>query len=107
MPGELVIDFAVVADPRTPSVTVDSVARIDLIGERVVDGISIQPAIEGEWRWSNENRLSFRPAGDWPAGQRYTIRFDESTILRLLRGDAPCRARLFVLTRYASCDLQG
>jgi uncharacterized protein YfaS (alpha-2-macroglobulin family) len=75
-PQALVLNFSVKPDPRTPVITVDSVARIDQIGEVVSEGISISPAIGGEWRWANENQLSFAPSEDWPAGQEYIIRYD-------------------------------
>ena len=77
-PLPLVIKFAVTPDPRTPVMTVDSVARIDLVGETVESGISIEPAMPGTWRWENENQLSFAPAEDWPAGQDYTVRYEPS-----------------------------
>jgi uncharacterized protein YfaS (alpha-2-macroglobulin family) len=77
-PAPLVIDFSVEPDPRTPVLTVDSIARIDLIKETVSSGITLQPAIPGEWRWESETRLSFAPSEDWPAGQEYTIGFEES-----------------------------
>jgi uncharacterized protein YfaS (alpha-2-macroglobulin family) len=77
-PRPLIIDFSVRPDPRTPVLTVDSVARIELVKETVSSGVSLQPAMPGEWRWENETRLSFAPADDWPAGQQYTVRFEES-----------------------------
>ena len=77
-PRPLVLEFSVRPDPGTPVLTVDSVARIDLVDEPVMAGISIQPAIRGEWRWTNENQLTFAPAEDWPAGQEYVVRFDAS-----------------------------
>jgi hypothetical protein len=75
-PQALVLNFSVKPDPRTPVITLDSVARIDQIGEIVREGISISPVIGGEWRWANENQLSFSPSEDWPAGQEYVVRYD-------------------------------
>ena len=77
-PQALVLNFSIRPDPRTPVMTVDSVARIDQIDEVVTDGISILPAIGGEWRWANENQLNFQPSEDWPAGQEYVVRYNES-----------------------------
>ena len=77
-PQPLILNFSIRPDPRTPVLTVDSVARIDQIDEVVIDGISMLPTIEGEWRWANENRLSFQPSEDWPAGQEYVVRYDAS-----------------------------
>jgi uncharacterized protein YfaS (alpha-2-macroglobulin family) len=75
-PQALTLNFSVKPDPRTPVITVDSVARIDQIDEVVTEGISMQPAISGEWRWTTETQLSFAPAEDWPAGQEYVVRYE-------------------------------
>ena len=75
-PQALVLNFSVRADPRTPVITVNSVARIDQVGEAITDGVSIHPSIGGEWRWAGENQLTFEPAEDWPAGQEYVVRYD-------------------------------
>jgi len=77
-PMPLVVNFSVRADARTSQTTVDSVARIDLVGKVVQSGVSLDPSIPGEWRWQNENRLVFQSSEDWPAGQKYSLRFDKS-----------------------------
>ena len=77
-PLPLTINFSVEADPRTLLETVESVARIDLVNEELTEGVSIEPAVPGSWRWSNETSLEFRPSEDWPAGQEYTVHFDKS-----------------------------
>lgn len=77
-PLPVTIKFSVRADPRTLIETVDSVARIDLVNEALTDGISIEPAIAGMWRWQDETTLQFQPAEDWPAGQKYTAHFADS-----------------------------
>jgi uncharacterized protein YfaS (alpha-2-macroglobulin family) len=74
-PEPLTIDFSVVADPRLGLLTVDSVARIDLIGTALGDGITLEPPMRGEWRWASETQLQFLPAEDWPAGQEYAVRY--------------------------------
>lgn len=77
-PEPLSLTFSVEADPRMPTDVVASVARLDQVGEIVEQGIVIEPAIDGEWRWASETELRFSPAEDWPAGQHYTVRYDES-----------------------------
>lgn len=77
-PLPLTIKFSVRPDPRIPVMTVDSVARIDLVNEAIEEGISLQPAMPGKWRWENENQLRFAPSEDWPAGQKYTVHYDQS-----------------------------
>ena len=76
-PEALSLNFSVQADPRYPTDTVDSIARLDLLHEAVTEGISIEPAIPGQWRWVSETQLRFSPEQDWPAGQEYTVRYDE------------------------------
>ena len=56
----------------------DSAARLDLIGKTVTKGISVSPAIEGEWTWSSDKVLVFRPKTDWLPGTEYTVRMDKS-----------------------------
>jgi len=77
-PLPLAIKFSVKTDPRTLLTTVESVARIDLVNEELTDGASIEPTIPGKWLWEDENSLVFQPSEDWPAGQEYTVHFDES-----------------------------
>ena len=38
-------------------------------------GLSVAPAIAGEWRWADDKTLVLTPKSDWPIGQTYTIRF--------------------------------
>jgi len=77
-PLPLKINFKVEADPSSPIDTVSSVARIDLVNTSLTNGISIEPSISGVWRWDDENRLEFKPSIDWPAGQKYVVRFETS-----------------------------
>ncbi len=77
-PLPLVVDFSVQSDPRFPVHTVGSIARIDRVGETLDAGATLDPAMPGTWRWETETRLVFEPTRDWPAGQRYALRFDES-----------------------------
>jgi len=55
-----------------------SAARLDLIGKPLSQGVSIAPAIEGEWTWVRDNALIFRPKTDWLPGQKYTISMDDT-----------------------------
>lgn len=77
-PEPVSLNFSVETDARLPADVVDSVARLDQVGEVVTEGIAIEPAIDGEWRWVSETELRFSPAEDWPAGQRYTVRYERS-----------------------------
>ncbi len=55
-----------------------SSARLDQIGKPVTQGISLSPAINGEWRWDSDSQLSFTPTQDWAVGQDYVVRLDKS-----------------------------
>jgi len=55
-----------------------SAARLDLIGKTLTQGISISPAIEGDWAWVRDNSLLFRPRADWMPGTEYTVHMDKS-----------------------------
>ena len=52
-----------------------SVAPLELVGKTAVTGIDIMPKIEGEWKWTAENELSFTPKADWPVGMQYRVSF--------------------------------
>ncbi len=86
-PEPLAIRFSVQVDPRTPVLTVNSFARIDLVGKTVEEGIRLQPAMPGEWRWENEAELRFYPSEDWPAGQSYTVHYEPSLFAENIRLD--------------------
>jgi uncharacterized protein YfaS (alpha-2-macroglobulin family) len=55
-----------------------SVARLEAIGKPVTAGITVTPAIPGEWRWGNDQMLSFTPSEDWAVGQEYKVVLDRS-----------------------------
>lgn len=50
--------------------------NLRLSGKKAESGITITPAIKGEWRWTTDYNLEFRPAAHWQAGQSYRIAFD-------------------------------
>lgn len=56
----------------------NAAARLDLVGKPVAAGITMQPAMPGKWEWLDDNTLRFKPDRDWPAGQRYSLSFDQS-----------------------------
>ena len=81
-PDNLYIEFAydfskLNPDQKRPE-GIPSVARIDLVGEEIIEGISLQPAKKGKWRWTNDRSIQFVPETDWPAGTEYSIKFDKS-----------------------------
>jgi alpha-2-macroglobulin len=53
-----------------------SAAPIEQVDKAVTQGITISPAVKGEWTWTDDHTLQFTPAADWPVGQHYDVRFD-------------------------------
>lgn len=50
-----------------------SPANIEMISSKISSGISISPAIPGEWEWDGEVALIFRPSKDWTTDTEYTV----------------------------------
>ncbi|QSQ23337.1 alpha-2-macroglobulin [Pyxidicoccus parkwayensis] len=55
-----------------------SVARLEAIGKPVTAGITMTPPVKGEWRWANDQMLTFTPAEDWAVGQEYKVKLDRA-----------------------------
>ncbi|MCP3141496.1 alpha-2-macroglobulin [Pyxidicoccus xibeiensis] len=55
-----------------------SVAPLEAIGKPVTAGITLTPAVRGEWRWANDRMLTFTPAEDWGVGQEYKVVLDRT-----------------------------
>ena len=88
VPQPLEIDFEFRQDPERPREPVTSFARLDLVDQVVTDGVRLVPDIAGEWRWVGDKRLSFMPAGEWPAGTEFTVRLESSLFApELILGD--------------------
>ena len=52
--------------------------KLRMRGKRQKTGITITPAIEGEWRWSSDYTLTFRPKKPWPSAEHYNVTFDRN-----------------------------
>ncbi|KRE89129.1 alpha-2-macroglobulin [Frateuria sp. Soil773] len=57
-----------------------SAAPIEKSGKPVTEGIVLEPALKGAWRWTDDHTLRFEPAEDWPVGRHYAVRFDKSKV---------------------------
>lgn len=55
-----------------------SAARLDRVGKVVTQGVKLEPAVPGEWRFVDDRTLVFRPAQDWAVGQTYRVTLDRS-----------------------------
>jgi uncharacterized protein YfaS (alpha-2-macroglobulin family) len=53
-----------------------SAAPLDRIGNKFDPkqaGISMSPALEGDWTWDDDKTLRFQPAADWPIGEQIEV----------------------------------
>lgn len=57
-----------------------SAAPIEQVDKIVASGITVSPAVKGEWKWTDDHTLQFMPASDWPVGQHYEVRFDTGKV---------------------------
>jgi uncharacterized protein YfaS (alpha-2-macroglobulin family) len=55
-----------------------SAARLDRVGKVVTQGVKLEPAMPGEWRFEDDRSLIFRPAQDWPVGQEFHVTLDRT-----------------------------
>lgn len=72
------------ANPSPQRVTLrfsHSSAPITLVGKAISQGISITPAIEGEWKWEDERTLAFTASKILPMGQKYQIKLDADKLV--------------------------
>lgn len=53
-----------------------SSAPLKAVGTLVKRGISVDPRVDGVWKWISDRELELRPKDDWPVGQRFTVRLD-------------------------------
>ena len=75
---EFVYDHARLNQDQVKPMGLPSVARIDLVGEKVTQGIALSPAKKGQWRWLDDRQLQFQPDTDWPPGIKYTVSLSEA-----------------------------
>lgn len=59
----------------------ESAAPLEQIGKPVSQGVSLSPAIAGQWRWASDKHLEFTPDGDWPVDKAYTLTLDKDQLL--------------------------
>ena len=52
-----------------------SVASLDSIDQPITSDVSISPAIQGSWKWLNDDCILFTPSEPWQLGTEYTVTF--------------------------------
>ncbi|MEJ2610211.1 MAG: MG2 domain-containing protein [Candidatus Thiodiazotropha sp.] len=68
-------DYLAETEQSLPEV---SLANMMLLDKPITQGIRLQPALAGEWRWQDDQTLVFNPEEDWPAGQTYLVHLSKS-----------------------------
>lgn len=58
-----------------------SVAPLKAVGTVVKKGITLEPKLDGTWRWVSDRELELRPREDWPVGQKLTVRLDRKGLV--------------------------
>ena len=54
----------------------ESAARLDDLKSAALQHVRLDPAVAGIWKWTNDRKLAFAPAQDWPADRKFRIIFD-------------------------------
>src|SRR2546421_5960724 len=55
----------------------ESAARLDDLKKPSIQGVELQPHLNGAWHWIKDDILVFEPTEDWPADQKFRINFDK------------------------------
>ncbi|MDR1177537.1 MAG: hypothetical protein LBK64_01780, partial [Spirochaetaceae bacterium] len=50
-------------------------ARVEASDTEVAEGITINPPVEGTWKWEGDSLLVFTTEAKWALGQKYTVNF--------------------------------
>jgi uncharacterized protein YfaS (alpha-2-macroglobulin family) len=58
-----------------------SVAPLKSVGTVVKKGITVEPKIDGTWKWLSDRELELRPHDDWPVGQKVSVRLDKKGLV--------------------------
>ena len=51
----------------------DSVATLAGVGKDVTTGITLEPRIDGTWKWDDDRTLTLNPKADWPVGTEVVV----------------------------------
>jgi uncharacterized protein YfaS (alpha-2-macroglobulin family) len=65
----------------------ESAARLEDLKNPTVQHARLDPPIAGAWKWTNDRKLTFAPAQDWPADRKFRIIFDRDLFPSHVRMD--------------------
>src|SRR4029453_7508540 len=64
--------------PRLTMYFSESAARLEDLKKPWVQGVRLEPHLNGAWRWVQGDILVFEPTEDWPADQKFRVVFDKN-----------------------------
>ena len=64
--------------PRLVVYFSESAARLEDLKKPSVQGVRLEPHLEGAWHWAQADILVFEPSEDWPADQKFRVIFDKN-----------------------------
>ncbi len=56
----------------------ESAARLEDLKKPSVQGVRLEPNVNGAWHWAQADILVFEPTEDWPADQKFRVIFDRN-----------------------------
>ena len=62
-------------------------ARLEDLKNPALQHVRLEPAMPGTWKWTNDRKLTFAPAQDWPADRKFRIIFDKDLFPSHVRMD--------------------
>jgi alpha-2-macroglobulin len=62
-------------------------ARLEDLKNPSLPHVRLDPATPGTWKWSNDRKLVFAPAQDWPADRKFRVVFDKELFPSHVRMD--------------------
>lgn len=81
-PVEMTVSYSIsrpeIASKPMDSMSINfygSVAPLDSIDQPITSDITISPAIQGSWKWLNDDCILFTPSEPWNLGTEYSITF--------------------------------
>ena len=64
--------------PRLVVYFSESAARLEDLKKPSVQGVRLEPQLNGVWHWAQADVLVFQPTEDWPADQKFRVIFDKN-----------------------------
>lgn len=64
--------------PRLVARFSESAARLEDLKKTSVQGVRLEPKMNGAWHWAQPDILVFEPTEDWPADQKFRVIFDKN-----------------------------